>query len=657
MQLNSWVRYGNIEAVQRRLALTPRDKESDGAILLGTAIESRFAGVDMLQLLIEQGANPNVAAGRIGRTSSLCVATKSGKIDKVHFLLQAGADPHFRDSSGYTPLIHAVYGPRQTRQEIVSVLLTAGADPNVTTKYSESPLSTALYFTDFDTLHTLLDAGANIEILDWNPLMRAIAFGTLDEVQAELRRGANPNEKRKRDMTPWRLSLLVGDVAKAEKLVEFGANFTPDDLLFAVRKDNPEMVRWLLEKGVDVNARDEYGNSALSETAGWGAVACVKLLIEAGADVHAENHVSTQAINEASTLDIARMLVEAGADLNFISGEGYTLLKSATEALNVEMVRTLLDMGAATDAETERYTTTPLYVAVQHDDFEIAKLLLDAGANPNAQTGDLWFPLSHAQSIEMVQLLLDNGADIHLRDEIGQDALCSQDDPEVAAYLIQAGAQVNPEQPHFGQPLREAANKNRLEIMRVLLQHGANANQATSWGETALMTAAEHSFIAGVRLLLDHQANVSLGDKEHGRTALFYAASPEGFTAYKLMKETNLGDLFDDLAEEYDLLADDITPEADAITYGYVASDSVEVLEMLLAAGADINARDKQEMTPLILAAFCGRPSRVAALLHSGADIHLRDAEGKTALDYARQHPEPEHRDAIVKLLEDAARD
>jgi ankyrin repeat protein len=75
---------------------------------------------------------------------------------------------------------------------------------------------------------------------------------------------------------------------------------------------------------------------------------------------------------------------------------------------------------------------------------------------------------------------------------------------------------------------------------------------------------------------------------------------------------------------------------------------------MLLGAGADINARDAQQMTPLILAASCGRPARVAALLKAGADIRLRDTQGKTALDHAHLHPEAEHREAIVHMLENA---
>jgi len=651
MQMHSWVRYGNVEAIRERLEHMPLDKvKGGGAALLGIAAGSRFAGVDMLRLLVEQGANPNGVVNQLEGTP-LSIAAKSGDVDKVRFLLQVGADPHFCTSSGYTPLIQAVYGQRPTRPQVVR-LLDAGADPNVVTSFGESPLGTALYFSDFETLRILLDAGANIGVLGWNSLMRAIAFGTPDEVQAELQRGADPNEERGRGMTPWLLCLLVGDVVKAEKLIEYGAEINSEDLFTAVGKDNPEMVRWLLDYGADPNAHDGYQHSVLSRAATWRANTCVKLLIDAGADVLAEDHVHSQPINDASTPEIAQMLVEAGADINFIGGAGYTLLKSSAERLDVEMVRALIDMGADTDAETKRYSTTPLYVAVQQDDLEIARLLLKAGANPNAQNGDLWFPLANAQSIEMVQLLLDYGADIHLTDERGMDALQDQDDPEVAAYLIEAGAQVNPDKGQAGAPLREAARDGNLEMMRLLLQRGANVNQAMSWGETALMKASEHSFVEGVRLLLDHHANVHLKDDEHGRTALFYAAAPEGFTSYDLMKKYGGSSLLNNIPAEHRALVEHLIPQQS--TYGYVASDSVEAIEMLLGAGAELNARDAQEMTPLILTASCGRPARVAALLRAGADIHLRDVQGKTALDHARLHPETDHREAIVRMLENA---
>ncbi len=188
--------------------------------------------------------------------------------------------------------------------------------------------------------------------------------------------------------------------------------------------------------------------------------------------------------------------------------------------------------------------------------------------------------------------------------------------------------------------------------MRLLLQQGADVDQTMSWVETALMKAAEHSFVEGVRLLLDYQANVHLKEsEEHGRTALFYAAPPESFTSYDLMKKYGGSYWLDSVPEEQRALFQNLDLErlVTPSTYGDVSSDSVEVLEMLLAAGADINTCDKNGMTPLILAA-----ARVAALLRADADIYLRDVQGKTALDHAYLHPEAEQREVIVHLLENA---
>ena len=132
---------------------------------------------------------------------------------------------------------------------MVRLLLDAGAKPNVVTSYNKSPLGTALHFSDFTTMRILIDAGADLSILNWNPLMVALVFSTLDEVRSELEHGADVNEDRRYGMTPWALCLLVGDVSKAELLLNYGAVVAPDNLFMAVGKDNPSMVAWLLEHG------------------------------------------------------------------------------------------------------------------------------------------------------------------------------------------------------------------------------------------------------------------------------------------------------------------------------------------------------------------------------------------------------------------------
>ena len=81
-------------------------------------------------------------------------------------------------------------------------------------------------------------------------------------------------------------------------------------------------------------------------------------------------------------------------------------------------------------------------------------------------------------------------------------------------------------------------------------------------------------------------------------------------------------------------------------------SDSVECLRLLAEIGADINAADAAGFTPLLLAASCGRASRVAGLLALGADTSLHTADGKSAVELAEAHPREEQQKQILRVLE-----
>jgi ankyrin repeat protein len=626
VQIHSSARYGDLEGVQRQLSRgVPVDIRSangwEKVTPLMAAAKSKYAGVDMLELLVTHGADLHAVSDGTEQFA-LGLAAQSGNLEKVNYLLQAGTQPNFKTAKGYRALIHAVYCQRPAAVEIVKSLLAAGAKPNIETAYGETPFGVAYGFSNFEAVRVLIDAGADLKPLAWSPLMEAIALGSVDDVAAELQSGGaaalGADPKR-----PWYLALQVGEVAKAKLLLEHEGVGDSADLLHAVQKDHLEMVKWLLDWGADPNATDDYGHTVLMEAAQWGSTGCVRVLLDARADIHAQDHVQAMAISSAANADIARLLIEAGADIDFVDGTGYTVLKRAVERGDEDFVSGLLALGASTEAAQS--SRTALDIAVSVDALEIVKVLLTAGANPNAQNTDRWFPLQHAQSIQMVQLLLDAGADIHLRDEMNRDALQEQVDVEVAEYLMKAGARVNPPNSEHGTPLLRAVERHDPQLMCFFLEAGADVNAATSWGQTALMEAAENSFAEGVRLLLVAKANIDASD-ENGRTALFHAAAPEGFTAYELQQKYRHN-------------------------FGYVESDSVEVLQMLVRAKADINARDKQGMTPLMLAASCGRPARVQGLLDLGANLGLKDNTGLTALDNAKKHPIEVLRVEIIKLL------
>jgi len=119
--------------------------------------------------------------------------------------------------------------------------------------------------------------------------------------------------------------------------------------------------------------------------------------------------------------EIARFLVEAGADPNSAGADGGTPLHGAAHHDDSEMMAALLEAGGDITAKN-RWGRTPLHVAARRGCLEVARLLLDAGADPNATTAEGWSPLNVAYRgghPELVELLLAQGADPELADAEG----------------------------------------------------------------------------------------------------------------------------------------------------------------------------------------------------------------------------------------------
>jgi ankyrin repeat protein len=666
MQIHRLAARGDLEGVLNQLnkgiPVDECERRSTWTPLMFAA-GSKYTDVHILRLLIEHGADPNgikLPNSTLPdiipiEQTPLRLAAKVGHPGKVQFLLDSGANPHFHDSHGYTALFDAVHNNNPEQFEVVQILLTAGANPNVVTIWNETPVRAAAGFGNYTVLKLLLDAGADRTLLGWTDLMFALVFGSVENVTNLLQKEPKTLEDISR---AWYLSLTVGDVQKAKLLLTQGISPTDLDLYGAVLKDQPEMVKWLLELGLNPNAADQFGRTILMEAATWGSAQSIRVLLEAGADIHAQNHVEATALNQTRDIESARVLIEAGADINYVNGEGYSLLKSAAEDGNIELVKLLLAMGATTETEFKR--ETPLHRAVWSDELEIVQLLLAAGADANAVDVDWETPLMNVQSVEVAQALVEAGANIHQNNYMN-DVLQQQTDMDIIAYLLSVGTKLNPDKAPYGTVLLKAVEDYNLITIRYLLEQGANVNIATSWGQTPLMEAAENSFVEGVQLLLDADAELEARD-ENGRTAIFHAAAPEGFTPYQMMqeyKQESWRELHSKITKK--TMHDELEGVMDSLeaagyfnfqsTYGYVESDSVEAIQLLVQAGADINARDNNGMTPLILATSCGRPSRVKALLNLGADKTLQDNDGQTAFDRAKTHHIDEHKQQILQLL------
>ena len=260
----------------------------------------------------------------------LSEAVGKGDVEAVRSLLDAGADVRYVRPKGYTVLIDVMHGRSIADDEqlipLLRLLIDRGADLDKVSDYGESALSVSSNMGRFDAVGLLLDSGADPAPLIWTPLMRAVALGSVDDVRSRIDMGDDLAARDRWDRTAWLLSIQTGDVAKAELLLHAGAEQTvhgrcgKTPLMFTIANRHVAMLRRLLDQGLDPNDTDDFGRTALIQASEYGATDCVRMLLDAGADVHYCRD-SNSAIKLASNLEVMRILVEAGADINDINGD------------------------------------------------------------------------------------------------------------------------------------------------------------------------------------------------------------------------------------------------------------------------------------------------------------------------------------------------
>jgi len=178
----------------------------------------------------------------------------------------------------------------------------------------------------------------------------------------------------------------------------------------------------------------------------------------------------------------------------------YSRLVMAVESDNLDEVKMLVGKGERVNAKDKGYDkNSPLHVAVENGNLEIAEFLLTHGAKPNSKNGDkrtTLMMLDEDAAPEIVNLLLVYGAKINLADKEGSTALMF------------------------------AAEYASGDVVQTLISAGANINTSNKKGETALMRAAENGELENVKLLLGAGANAQLRNKE-GETALSMTSNEE----------------------------------------------------------------------------------------------------------------------------------
>ena len=292
----------------------------------------------------------------------------------------------------------------------------------------------------------------------------------------------------------------------------------------------------------------------------------------------------------------------------------------AIRANDLPSLQRLCKLGGT--AVADRLAWTPLHYAALYGSTDAVRIVLAAGADPNARNRAQATPLIFAAySLAKTQMLVDKGGDVNARASDGTTPL-----------WVAAGA---------------AGNEKTI---RFLLDHGANTKEIRPNGSDYLIRAAGASDQGIVRLLLDRELDPHRANRA-GVTALQNAITCDGGAKARMLiaSGANVNAFTTDAGKVKNgpIDAFGLTPLMDAAACAETAT-----VTALIQAGANLNALDHRHMTALMMAVAVDRadPNIVRTLIEAGADLNIEDRNSETALDWARKYRNPE----VVALLEKA---
>jgi ankyrin repeat protein len=440
-------------------------------------------------------------------TTDVADAARRGDRDAVRAALARKADVNAAQVDGSTALHWAA---ERDDLEMADQLIRAGARVTARTREGVTPLQLAATNGSATMIDRLLKAGADpnapLTAAGDTALMMAARTGTTDAIRVLVEAGGNPNAQE-----TW-----GGTTA----------------LMWAVSEGHTDAARLLIAAGANVSARSHY--VAAANGRGFEGRTPVASRTDPKTEEFASGWLTplTLAAREGD-VEMARILVTAGADVNAVTGDGKTALALAIFNGNYDVASFLVDSKADVNkADAQRFT--PLFYAVDRRNMETApnfpwmvtadpmpliRKLLDAGANPNALVNNTprarmregsprivfataLMRAAFAGDFELVTLLLERGADPKIMSRDSETMLSA-----AAGLAFIHGY-------HRGKSPEE-----RLQVVKKFVELGNDVNWHDDYGITPLMAAGNFGSVPIIEFLINAGADLSahdLGKKNDG---------------------------------------------------------------------------------------------------------------------------------------------
>jgi ankyrin repeat protein len=348
----------------------------------------------------------------------------------------------------------------------------------------------------------------------------------------------------------------------------------------------------LAKNSTAISRKDKHGFTMLHNAVRSGQLDVVKLLIERGANVNERvlNPFGSTALMFAAIRgfnEILLYLIEKGADINAVAGEGKiarTALTMSAWNNHIEILEMLLKHGAKVNLKVENKTfISPLIWPAYWGRTEIVEILLRHGANVNGDdnTGStaLFYAVMNEQK-RLVKLLLDHESNVNHVNKVGNTPLHMIShwrkrlihQKEIVSMLVEKGAKVNVQNSNLSTPLHNAVFNRLSDIVTLLLKHGAETHYLNDMKQTALFVAGNRGATLAIQKILAlHKAVIDNNPRK-----------------------------VSSLLKQYPQLLN--TRDFDYKTPLHIATEKndLKYAQLLIAAGAQMNAVSRFKSIPLI---------------------------------------------------------
>eukprot|EP00919_Chromeraceae_sp_WS-2016_P033014 GHVR01078058.1.p1 GENE.GHVR01078058.1~~GHVR01078058.1.p1 ORF type:complete len:993 (+),score=183.42 GHVR01078058.1:31-2979(+) len=651
-----------------------------------------YGRVDTVRILIENGAYVNFIDYN-GYTAIL-YASLSNSVEIVKLLIQNNATIDYSNYEGISALHLAC---SEGSVGVVKVLLDHNVDVNVVSKSGNTPLHYAVEGSNpsvsevdvLDIVALLLDHNAHVLTTNQSgETPFEVSVRHFDEVSIQLlKHYSDLNQPDHFGRTPLHQAAIGGNPLICQKIIDMGglldlqdySGSTPVSYASSTSMFDLVIVEVLVKNGANLNIPDNEGATPIILTCKNGNIKMTEYFIKTiTADITHTDNYGRNSLHYAShrgVLDQVDMLIYGGIDVNTVDKWKGTALQYSIDGPGIVTVTTRLLCADADVNIADDMGRAPIHFISKHQHTDIARLILEGGANVDTKTHSGETPLLIAVregNDVMVKFLIENNADVTIQDIYGRSCLhaavslgnCLKKHQHMLEKLCEAGGDANARDAWGASPIHLSTR----QCIPSLLRCGANIYATDKLGLSALhyaMKSNTHSkddIIQTTEILTTNANDLYNMRDKFGRTALLLGllTGVEEVLVILAKSDMSITDDNGDSILHYASRGGDLgnmnhaleNAAAKGVEFSHQNYSGLTVLHSVGKTGRSdilmsiiskghlnlksyINSIDKDGNTALHLACLNNNLVVAILLLSIGADINIKNTEGKTPSDLA----------------------